>query len=148
MQRRGATSSWYVLLTLDHDSRGKLTKQTNVRSAAWWGDSLRPGVVPGTRGWDSASYSLYWASAHPASVMWAGHGGRSAIVHTLQLFDRDLFQGEEAAEIVASQWYRKEDDDEYSDDEEDSSPNRLAFDPSFLAEIAPDKPKGFFNRFK
>lgn len=130
----------------------RLTKQTNIRSAAWWGDSLRPGVVPGTRGWDSVIYSLYWTDAHPSSVLWAGFGGRtgsrSAIIHPLQLFNRDLFQGEKAAEIVASQWYRKEDDDEYSDDEEDSAPNRLAFDPSFLAEIAPDKPKGFFNRFK
>jgi len=84
--------------------------------------------------------------------MWAGYGGRtgarSAIIRPLQLFDGNLFQEDKAGAIVASQWYRKEDDSDYSDDEEDSSPNRLVFDPSFLAEIAPDKPQGFFNRFK
>lgn len=122
--------------------------QTNIRSAIWWGDSLRPGIIPGTKGWDRAIYSLYWTEAHPSSVMWASMGGRSSIIHTLQLFNRNLFQAEKAGAIVASQWYRKEDDDNYSEDDEDPSPNRLIFDPTFLAEIAPNKPKGFLDRFK
>jgi hypothetical protein len=115
---------------------------------------LRPGIVPGTLGWHDAVYTLYWPDRHPSSVMWGGMGGRSAIIHELWIVHSSLFDVDKARAIVEREWYNRDDEtddgegSDDSEDEEETSPNRIIFDPAFLAEIAPDKPKRFFDRFK
>jgi len=85
--------------------------------------------------------------------MWAATGGRSAIVDNFGLPPSRLFQVDKAMAIVDENWYREEDEENGgeggdSEDEEETAPNRIIFNPAFLAEIAPDKPKRFFDRFK
>jgi len=88
--------------------------------------------------------------------MWASMGGRASIIDHFIVSPMALFQTDKAIALVDAEWYRSEDEEDGdrdsdrddSEHEENPSPNRLIFDPSFLAEIAPDKPKGFFNRFK
>ena len=148
-------SSWIGKWSQRHSSMSclviTLINQTNIRSALWWGDALRQGIEIGTRGYDFAIHSLYSPRGHPASVMWAAMGGRLSITDNLGLCRSNLFDHDKVNEIVNSQWVRKEDDPERyqdSDDELDSTPNRLIFDPAFLAEIEPAKSKGLFDRFK
>jgi hypothetical protein len=85
--------------------------------------------------------------------MWSAMGGRWTIANHLGLPPSHLFQVDKAMAIVDENWYREEDEENGgeggdSEDEEETSPNRIIFDPAFLAEIAPDKPKRFFDRFK
>jgi len=77
-----------------------------------------------------------------------------AIIAELSVPHPRLFDVDKARALVKKEWYRSDDDSDDgegnadSEDENDFSENRLIFDPSFLAEIAPDKPQGFFSRFK
>jgi len=49
-----------------------MTKQTNIRVPILWSESYRPGVVPGTAGWDESIGARYTTSNNPAYMVAIG----------------------------------------------------------------------------